>query len=106
MCCRLFNKCSVPVSQMTPSPEDYESRALRKGDLRFEQDSPSPLELLPVNPPLSPDIAQWLEGKNQRRREFLEGCKKARTQFYRVDTCNPTRYLGWSTIGPDTLDGK
>jgi hypothetical protein len=67
-----------------------------------------PSEYLIAEPPLSPAIAQWLAGKRQRRRTFLEGCRTSDHRFRRESYCLPGSYKGYRpvTLRGHYLDGS
>lgn len=85
---------------------DYEDTATYEADIRLGWEYPSSLELIPANPPLAPETAQWLAEKATRRQRFAAGCKKYHEEFLRKATCgNSWDYRPWVTIGPHALDG-
>jgi len=70
---------------------------------RFEEVYSEGLEPLPADPPLPHDVAQWLAGKNERRRNFSEGCKKSNEDFFRLPECSNIALVA---ISSHSLDGK
>jgi hypothetical protein len=88
-----------------PGYEEY-LNGIPEGDRRLGQNYPLMLEPLSADPPLSPDVAQWVANKKERRRGFAEGCKEVNYKFHRVPACGSKWDYRLKTITSHSLDGR
>ena len=73
-------------------------------DAILKSDHALPSEVLTAEPPLPSDMAQWISGKRQRRRDFVQ--RGAAREFHREYSCGEFfRYQG-VTITGSALKGK
>ena len=102
-CCCTFRICSSPVLAQRNYFYGRENTVLA-------QRYPLPSELLVADPPLTPEIAQWLAGKYERRISYLRGYQETENQFHRINSCglpSDTGFRSYSNvvITKDSLKG-
>jgi hypothetical protein len=109
-CIRCFRHCTASV---TPETYGWGYDPLPESRLAWYYQLPS--ERLHADPPLSPEAAQWLAGKRERRLRFVQNVKKAKEEIIRVPDCasitRENRYRGANsnrrarTLRGGSLDG-
>ena len=98
-CICMFGSCEQPISL------SYQGIQIIQEDERLAWIYQLPHERIRPDPPLSPEVSEWLKGKQDRRLKFVQGYKDIVSSLHRLRTCPIHAESRLQTFGSYSSDG-